>query len=79
MLTHAFAKLFSKMKYPVIIASYGISISTISIKGTKKHAILSRKGVFIKRNAWAFSSIRHVTCIRIPKEIPQLLRLFWTF
>ena len=39
---NAFAKLFSKTNYPVIKASYGISFSTVSIMGTKKHAVLSR-------------------------------------
>ena len=74
-LAHAFVKLFSKTKCPVYIkASYGILISTVILQGTKKHAILSRLGVFIKRNAWDVSSIRHATCIRIPKERHQLLR-----
>ena len=69
--------LFSKTKYPVIKASYGMLISTVILQSTKKHAILSRLGVFIKRNAWDVSSIRHVTCIRIPKERHQLLRFFF--
>ena len=41
-LASAFENLFSKIKYPVIKASYGILISSVSLQGTKKHAILSR-------------------------------------
>ena len=46
----------------------------------KKHSILSRWGVCIKRNALDFSSIPHVTRIRIPVDwLPSRVHLFLYF
>ena len=71
-IARAFDNLFSKTKYPVRKASYGILNLTVRLKGNMKHTIFTRLCVCIKRNA----SIRHVTYIRIPIERPLLPRLF---
>ena len=78
-LARAFEKLFSKTKYSVNKALYRTLISTVSLQVTKKYANLSRYGVRIKRNAWDFSSIQHVTGFRIPEERSQLRRLVVIF